>query len=75
MSTYQELSDKELLSVSGGSYYQWPSTAFPNPYNRPNPYEMAMGGTTFLATGYGGCPGNSYSVGYVGGGTHLCRKR
>lgn len=76
MKKYKELTINEMQEVIGGKGpYTWPSTAFPNPYGNGNPFDMALGGTTFTAYGYGGCPGNSILLGYIGGGTYKCRKR
>lgn len=72
MQNLKELSHLKLTKISGGGVTP-PKGAFFNPDGKTNPYDIALGGTTYPHQG--ACPIDSDTLGYIGGGQNLCRKR
>ncbi|MEG0284669.1 MULTISPECIES: hypothetical protein [Vagococcus] len=66
-----ELNVQEMKTINGGG--RTPTTFSPVvgvPFNK---YDLALG-ERYTFPSQGQCPSGSISVGYIGGGSHLCRK-
>ncbi|MBO0430786.1 hypothetical protein [Enterococcus sp. DIV0660C] len=67
MKNVKKLSQQNLNKILGRGYQGFTSTG-----PKPSDWEMALGGTTFPVQG--ACPSGSNTIGYIGGGQHLCKK-